>query len=719
MDLELLMKIDLHCHTKKTKSGDSEKRTVSPEKFAEVLSNNNVRIASCTNHNYFSIEEYDLFKKIGADHAIMVWPGVELDVYVKSEAGHIIFICNPNETTLFDNAIKEMIKGYSPDSFIRPIEDVLNFFNKLDLIIIAHNSMKDHGFSDAACDYIKSLINDKNPILFEPSSLKSVGIMFAHGISGFIGSDVKDWDLYPINKIPELKMDVSSFDTFKLLIKKDSHAIKTFLDQKKTKQITITPFIDEGDGTAITLSIKDDINVIYGGKGTGKTKIIDALKKHYEAEYGPSLVKYYAGKTTASEFGILIKRVPDSTKYFSIFNLKNYQEEFKAIKEWSISPLTTTDSFYNAFKDKNVKGSFSKFGFSKATFSKISIPNSFLSAQEDYGHIKNGLKEIHKAKLDTFLSNDEISTFNHNSSLIANKALSFYERKYIDSKSFELTKWTITTMKAIALAKSGNHSIPASTGLLDLYVKQLELYVNCCLIINAIETKHIEIKDNIGYLPNKGMVLLKTEVYLNPCESTSINYASNKPSSNQLKRVLTQLKNLKNHAFDKDVGVYLKNYNIEASSIGGLSDFLGIKTEQCIQNVDGSICPYSASSGEQSMLLLSNALINDEAKVFLLDEPELSVGHKYVNDAIVPRLIELARMDKIIVISTHDSNIAVRTLPLVSIYRENKKTFQGNMFTDTLKSDSGEEMSWINTSLDCLEGGDIAFDERSKSYGKS
>lgn len=42
------MKIDLHYHTKKTKSGDSEKRIVSPEKFAEVLSNNNVRMKYLT-----------------------------------------------------------------------------------------------------------------------------------------------------------------------------------------------------------------------------------------------------------------------------------------------------------------------------------------------------------------------------------------------------------------------------------------------------------------------------------------------------------------------------------------------------------------------------------------------------------------------------------------------------------------------------------------------
>ena len=42
----------------------------------------------------------------------------------------------------------------------------------------------------------------------------------------------------------------------------------------------------------------------------------------------------------------------------------------------------------------------------------------------------------------------------------------------------------------------------------------------------------------------------------------------------------------------------------------------------------------------------------------------------YINDIILPRLIELSKLNKTIIVSTHDANIGVRTLPLLSVYRE-------------------------------------------------
>ena len=47
------MKIDLHCHTKKAKTGDSETRNVTSELFKEKIINSNVKIIGITNHNLF------------------------------------------------------------------------------------------------------------------------------------------------------------------------------------------------------------------------------------------------------------------------------------------------------------------------------------------------------------------------------------------------------------------------------------------------------------------------------------------------------------------------------------------------------------------------------------------------------------------------------------------------------------------------------------------
>lgn len=711
------MKIDLHCHTKKTKSGEPETRNVSAVDFAKVLSDNGVGIVSCTNHNYFSLDEYKDFSRECEAKGILLWPGIELDVDVKGEQGHILFICNPKNVKEFSTKTKELLGTSEPDGFCKNIEDVLSVYSDLDLIIIAHNCMKDHGFTDRSCSIIKSLVIDKMPVMFEPSSLKSVGIMFAHGISGLIGSDVKDWNKYPINKVPELKTAVNGFDTFKLLIKKDPFTISTFLDQKKTFQITITPFLDEGDNTPIRLSIKEDINIIYGGKGTGKTKIIDALKNHFELEIGKALVKYYAGKTTTSEYNDLVKKVPDA-KYFEKFNIDNKSKEIDSIKKWNSSSIVTTDKFYKGFKENNAKTSFARFGFSKASFSQLTLNNPYNIELENYRHVKKGIDEIRKANWSSFISKEEIESLETTLMFLEKKAYCVFAKKVIKAKAQSLAKWTIDTMKNIALAKTGNHSIPNSTGLLDLYGKQLELYQNSKSILSSIETKHVTVVDKIGKLPKKGEVVLKTEIYLNPNESTGISYVSGKPTAKNLKKIVTALIQLKENAFSKQAGYKVGEFNETASTILSLEDFVGIKVEQCLITEDGNTIQYKASSGEQSMLLLNNALIENDAKIYLLDEPELSVGHKYVNDVIVPRLIDLSRMDKTIIISTHDSNIAVRTLPFVSIYREDRKTYQGNLFTNELTNENGEKLKWIDTSIDCLEGGELAFEEREKSYGK-
>ena len=132
---------------------------------------------------------------------------------------------------------------------------------------------------------------------------------------------------------------------------------------------------------------------------------------------------------------------------------------------------------------------------------------------------------------------------------------------------------------------------------------------------------------------------------------------------------------------------------------------------------------YTPSNGEQSMLILNHSLYKNK-EVYILDEPEMSVGHDYINNIIVPRIIELSKLGKTVVVSTHDANIAVRTLPFIMIYRMEdgikKKTYFGNPFNDNMINidDNQDRISWAKTCIDTLEGGSIAFRERGNSYGK-
>ena len=84
---------------------------------------------------------------------------------------------------------------------------------------------------------------------------------------------------------------------------------------------------------------------------------------------------------------------------------------------------------------------------------------------------------------------------------------------------------------------------------------------------------------------------------------------------------------------------------------------------------------------------------------------------------------ELARAGKKVFISTHDANIAVRTLPYSSVYRchghGGYSTYIGNPFSNNLvnPNDAGDQLDWKKVSMKTLEGGEEAFGERGKIYG--
>jgi predicted ATPase len=124
------------------------------------------------------------------------------------------------------------------------------------------------------------------------------------------------------------------------------------------------------------------------------------------------------------------------------------------------------------------------------------------------------------------------------------------------------------------------------------------------------------------------------------------------------------------------------------------------------------------------MLLLQVELDSDR-DVYILDEPEKSLGNEYISEVIVPRIRERARSGKKVFISTHDANIAVRTLPYSSVYRCHGEkgycTYVGNPFCNDLVNlnDDTDRLDWKKVSMTTLEGGERAFGERGQIYGQS
>jgi len=86
------MKIDLHCHTKQIKQGESSDRTIPDndleyENFIQSRIDKNVGVIAITNHNHFDDLQFQkIIKK--AEQKLLVLPGVELDVLDSKNQSH-------------------------------------------------------------------------------------------------------------------------------------------------------------------------------------------------------------------------------------------------------------------------------------------------------------------------------------------------------------------------------------------------------------------------------------------------------------------------------------------------------------------------------------------------------------------------------------------------------------------------------------------------------
>ena len=132
---------------------------------------------------------------------------------------------------------------------------------------------------------------------------------------------------------------------------------------------------------------------------------------------------------------------------------------------------------------------------------------------------------------------------------------------------------------------------------------------------------------------------------------------------------------------------------------------------------------YKPSSGEATMIILDEAL-REDYDVYILDEPEKSLGNNYVSDILVKRLNDLAKMKKVVIVATHNANVAVRTMPyrsVLKVYDNGEyKTYIGNPYVNKLINIKNikDVKDWKAESIRILEGGKEAFDERSDIYAQ-
>lgn len=711
------MKIDIHVHTRKTKQGDAATREVEAKKFNEIISSTEVKIVAITNHNVFDLKQYKEFVETVGDD-FQIWPGVELDILEEGRKGHLIVIVSPKHSSELQTVIAAVSGDVSPDDFAISIKDVLSNFDQLNPIYIAHYKGKKPDLLDKDIDYIINNTTNRNRVLKEASNAVSAGIFISHGHASIYGSDVQIWDKYQSysSNLPDLRLPVESFEQFCLLLDKDQIAIDTLLNQRRPEKISIKPF---KDNLPLELIVYDDINILFGAKGTGKSDILTAIANYYSNK-GIGCKKFESGAIKLDEeYDLNGKNLQIDLNDYGI---NHCHKEIELIKNASEAWMTSLSKYKLFFSDslKNKKAQRIKI----KDFSKVSTQKSereFESLQKTGLKVSQFIEFLDEStELKEVLNEDKVETVIS----ILNEAIQALDTKgfksFTDAKSGRLFNEIIEKFKVEVSRKTGTPTKPSGTGFHKYAKNRIQIEIAAKAILENIGKKINLNEEYVGNLDDKGQLYCRTEIKFQDGTITESRFKPiSKVKKNPQKTFSKLIKDIMEKAYSEDLFNSIAKLN-QMEDIDSILTIPELLVFDRFFTTGGDA--YKPSTGEASMILLHRELSEDK-DVYILDEPEKSLGNEYINNVIVPLIKEKAKIGKKLFIATHDANIAVRTLPYNSVYRhhslEGYKTYIGNPFSNNLLEIMGEQekIDWKEVSMRTLEGGRDAFGERGQIYG--
>lgn len=705
------MYIDLHCHTKKVKSGEAASRDVSKDLFLEKVKNADVKIVAITNHNHFDLDQYDELRK-AAEGVCQVWPGVELDVMGSSDKKwHLVVVTDPENVKKFDDALKRLLGDADAENFVTEIHKVLREFGEMRLLLMPHFH-KSPSISEEDLAALNQIAGESVVILNEVADIRTLGVLTNHNYSVIIGSDVSDWSDYEKCTFAELRLPVDSFQQLFMLAKRDAKVVNTLLDKTEKRLVTVKPHKD----VAESLNIYSEVNVIFGPKGTGKTEVIKSLEGHLDS-MGLKCSHYYGSEKDA-EFTKLLS-VKDVEKDVTKVGSKTSDDAFKRVLSWSDATPVSISKYMQWGETRDASTNKKRLKITNSTYFGTVDGSSYEDTKGDFDELKLAIEYFEGIPVEAYTSKEFADEFGNLIKILRASVLQKLKVDLIELESAKLADFTIRTIKSIADRNSSTVSKPSSTGFYDFATNRLQLKKDVDVIIDNIDPRHtFEERCYLGSLDDKGEIYITTKYrMLDP---------KNKTRSDEFKRKWTNLISIekclrdvtkKYHTLAVTDHVNELKGKLKDADVGSTQEFLGVA--KLITRETGE---YSPSNGERAILMMQYATADKSSDAYLFDEPELGMGNAYIDHDIRPMLSSLGKSGKIVVIATQNANIAVRTLPYMSIFRDHDngqfKTYIGNPFVNKLINivDKKDHKSWKDESMKVLEGGPEAFYERRDIY---
>ena len=610
------MRIDLHCHTKKVKTGDAYTRNVTKDKFFQKVIEAEVKIIAITNHNQFDYMQYKEFKDVTEGYCD-IWPGVELDIIGKADQkgnckrGHLIVIANPKNVELFNTQVQELVNDEDVNTFQIGVKKVYETLGKCDCIYIPHFH-KEPKLSDEDIQELGELLPDSSRLFKETSDYRSLGVFSNFDYSVIIGSDVQDWNKYETSKFADIRLPVQTFEQFCLLAKKDVQIIDTLLNQKRKKEIPVSPY----KKVNFKLPFYEDINIIFGQKGTGKTEILESLKKYY-IENGIAM-ESYKGNEKDSDFSKMLK-VNDIIATPDKLQLDSMRQQFIDVYNWKEELPTSFEKYISWMETKDNNKNKGRMKITECVHIEEGVRDRKL--ESDYKYLKEFTEStFEKIDIEKYLDEQERTTLMLLLGKLCENINDAKMQKWNSDKSIKLTNWSIDKIKAIADKCSDTISKPSSVGFYDFAMGRFKLFENVEEICSTFSVEDKVEKEYLGNLEEKGDIYIQTRYRMLTKESRT----------DEFKQGITVLRNCKLVIDGIKKAVLAENISEEVSKFqefydDGIKDigaFIGVSKETALEN--GEI--YRPSNGERGILLMQK-LLDSESDVYILDEPELGMGN--------------------------------------------------------------------------------------------
>ncbi|MFB9053541.1 PHP domain-containing protein [Formosa undariae] len=660
-----MKKIDLHIHT--VQSISDRNFIFHLESLKEYVNKLEIDCIAITNHNLFDKTQ---FEQICQALNIKIFPGIEIDL----EGGHLLLISENENLDDFAQKCQKVQKLIpTKDDSISYEQLTEVFLNLKDYLLIPHYDKK----PNIKPETLKKLGN--NIFAGEVTSLRKFKtcIKEADKLTPVIFSDcrfVENMTSYPTKQ------------TFIDVEENTLNAIKGCLYDKAKVFLSKDDGNDFFQATDDGIILSTGLNVIVGGRSSGKTYTLDKICQNFDN------VKYLRQFSLLQNDKENFKKLV-TTRHSLI--TENYLKEFKDV----VLDVNDIDLKSNEVSLEKYLSSLKKYATesdSLDTFSKCKLYNETKFTLDSLNNIKKLISAT-----ETLIEANEYKTIvnKHISDEILKSLIVDLIEKHNELYQTNLKKeWTnslIETIKENLRFRSTTTSIE-EVDFLQIQLEKIKVQKFRNVVKKVQTEKIIDSKEIRGF-----KVLAKTKKY------TGASQLKNKSKSK-----LSFSEAFNNYDNPYEFLISLQNIGIEETEYYKYFVAIDYRT----LNKHG----YEVSGGERSEFNLlheiSDALKHD---LLLIDEPESSFDNIFLKNE-VNELIKQISTEIPVIVVTHNSTIGasinpnhlVFTQKLVDSGNVEYKVFFGHPTSKTLKSVDGKIIKNLEVLLNCLEAGAEAYNQR-------